>query len=253
MSKIVFQRNSDKIKTKNNIASIELRLDGLSFSIVTTGGKCLLIKEFEFSDENSFADNLSSVLKQEPLLTDDCNYKQINVVLTTWASTLVPAELFDIRYAENYIFNIGIELSNADICVVSPIVNNTIAVMTVDGGAVQLLKNIANGTPLKFFHTLQRNIIYWQNKPVKSKDALIAYFTDDSVSISVFSGRVMVYADTLRTGLPQEQIYYTKEMSSRYPDIKNCYVYGNISSDHWLITENQWNLLPFISEIYTEL
>lgn len=251
MSKIIFQRNSDKIKTKNNIASIELRLNGLSFSIVTTGGKCLLIKEFSFIDELSPAENIERILSQEPLLTSKCDYKQINVVLTTWSSTMVPAKVFDIRYAENYITNIGIEPLPSDTYVVSPLFNETISVVNIDKNIAELLKNIANQTPLKFFHILQENIAHWHNKPVKSRSAVIAYFAPDSVSISVFADRKMVYADTLRTNLHQEQTYYVREILARYPSIKSCYVYGQ-TDGIVSIEENNWNILAFTTEVYTE-
>jgi hypothetical protein len=98
----LFDETLDINSTANYELSVQMSMDGFSFSILDTiRNKYVLLRSSE-PDENKYftADNITEIMSKDDFLAK--SYKKINMVFPTRKFTLVPAPLFDPGKKEEY-------------------------------------------------------------------------------------------------------------------------------------------------------
>lgn len=108
-----FDETLDINSTGNYELSVQMSLDGLSFTILDRiRNKYILLRSSE-PDENKYftAENLSDIISKDDFLTK--SYSKVNIVMPSRKFTLVPAPLFDPAKKEEYFtFNFTRDYNN---------------------------------------------------------------------------------------------------------------------------------------------
>jgi hypothetical protein len=98
----LFDETLDINSTENYELSVQMSLDGFSFSILDTiRNKYILLRSSE-PDENKYftADNISEIISKDDFLTK--KYRKVCMVIPSPAFTIIPVPLFDPAKKEEY-------------------------------------------------------------------------------------------------------------------------------------------------------
>ena len=192
---------------KNKILSIQLSLNGLSFSIFNgkfwSENKCCI-----FESNADILSEVKTIISDNNLLDDEL--VRIVLVVDTDKVELVPTQLYSDTYLDDMSNVIGVKYTDDLTVVVSSSVNGVLALMNFPRHLYDYFCNIY-GDKIAFYHPLLLNLIANNNRSVVS-----VCFGDSSFHVTVKRDNKLLFADSFKYNSIADVIYVLNKLEKLF-------------------------------------